>query len=180
MVSVLLLTGALLFAFSTTLLAAKNHKPQEISPDSENLPLLKSIESSYAGIIQAVEVGKASREMGELASDLWVSLQHYLIDSNDLMRRLKFEIKHSRGVTQDEAIDRLISATGDRERTLMAYFQRFSGLAGGSEELPLPPRSPPEKDAGQGQVKPAGAMKGAGHEIRIEFNAEDLTKTKME
>jgi len=156
---------------------------------SSESPLVQKFEDKYRSVLDAVQEGALSAEAGEQADELKLSLQKYLIQSKARIDIYKLEARQTSGPRQDEALQNLIQASAERERTLLAYIQRLNYLSAGGKEaitvpdLPLPTERSLEKSAGgQKQEGPSDKdwfERGTRYEVKeldieIEIKPEDI------
>lgn len=162
-------------------LASEKPEPPASRTVYQHLPLLEVFSSQYKILEQRAEHGGLPPQARERAAHLWTSLQHYLIDSHALIQKLRIEIKQKQGAAQERAIDALLEAGAERERTLMAYIQHLEGLQGDAEEKSLPLKQP--SNSQQRSIRRFDSVSGeepGDFKIEIEIGAEDLTETEME
>lgn len=114
------------------------------SPHSHTTPLIDTFKSRYEEVTRAVGEGKLPEEVKAEADDLWISVQKYMIQMDARIDSLKLEAREYEGPRREEAINQLVEAGAERERTLMSYLQTLDKLSGRQKISKPPPQKPIE------------------------------------
>lgn len=90
-------------------------------------PVLKKFKSHYKALMTA-DKKQNTAEQRQKAHDLWVSLQHKLVDHDAELFRLRTQIKQSSGAAQEQAISDLAKLAGERKQILIEYFDALESI----------------------------------------------------
>ncbi|MHC4256711.1 MAG: hypothetical protein ACYSUL_14065, partial [Planctomycetota bacterium] len=81
-------------------------------------PVLQQFRINYKALMMTVDESKGTAEQKKRAHDLWVSLQHKLVDQDAELFRLGVKIKQSSGAEQEQAISNLTKLAAERKQIL--------------------------------------------------------------
>ncbi len=143
-------------------------------------PGVEAFQSKYKGITEAVQVGTLPPETGAEADGLNLAFQKYLIQSNARIEVYRLEAREYTGARQDEALDNLIQATEERERTILGYIQKLDRLAGGQSAVaPVYDTNGPVHDTkGMEEIMPSPEPETAKKVEEAETEEEKKEKKK--
>lgn len=163
--------GLLLLFSSPSWPASPGESPRIPATEAarEAAPGPSPIEARYRAILAAVQEGRLPLSAGKEAIALRAALRHFLVDHEARVADLQLDLAAAAGPAREETVQQLVQAGADKERTLMKYRQRFERLPAGAGN-----------GAGEDRETPGADEPGEAQRLRIEFQAEDLTKTKME
>lgn len=135
-------------------------------------PVLKQFRSHYKVLMNA-DTSQISAEQKQRAHDLWVSLQHKLVDHDAEIFRLRTQIKQSSGAAQEQAISDLVKLAGERKQILSEYFDALESIKnnGTASKITMPEAASTEKSKKYTITE---------HDIEIELSVGDPHMQEME
>jgi hypothetical protein len=193
-----------LFAFPSlfeTALGEGTKGQETINSHSRTMPLIDTFRARYEEVSRAVSEGKLPEEIGKKAADLWISLQKYMIQMDARIESLKLEAREYEGPRREEALNHLVEAGAERERTLTRYINDLGNLTGREisqktvpqehVDIPDPEKAVRDYDKGK-KEEPAeyadpekaaletGKKKTKGLDIEIIIEPEDIINREQD
>ncbi len=178
----LIIGGIITFAFiASAEMGTEKQLPDKNMAAPTKVPLLTIFKTQYDHVINKVKDGSLPESAGVEAEDMWISVQKYMIRKNAQIEIFKLEAIEYSGTQQEEALNRLMDATAERERTLMEYIHAIGKLKGKQPvSIPLPPnKTEAAKDSPDPEREILDSSKNKkdkkrGMDIEIEIKPEDI------
>lgn len=85
-------------------------------------PVLQRFRTHYKAFMMTADESQSTAEQKKRAYDLWVSLQHKLVDQDAELFLLRVKIKQSSGAEQERAISNLTKLAAERKQIIMEHF----------------------------------------------------------
>jgi hypothetical protein len=135
--------------------------------------LLKQFREQYKAIMMYMDKSQSTARQKQEAHELWVSLQHKLVDKDAELFRLKVKITQSSGAAQEQAIGDLTRLAAERTQILMEYINALELIkSNGSRSKVTVPEVMSSKESNEPET--------SGDDIEIELKLGDPHMQEME
>ncbi|MEN8129972.1 MAG: hypothetical protein ABFS45_07210 [Pseudomonadota bacterium] len=143
-----------LYTFTAVIIALLMPLRGSHAADADS-PLLESFKSRHSEVIQQAEQGKLPATIGKRAEDLWLSLRKDLIYLDAQVQAYKLEAKETHGTQQEEAIQKLVDVSAERERLLINALRSLDKLTKGEiSEIPISSSRPGQQGSVTISIEP--------------------------